>query len=570
MKVIIGGSKGGWWGKYVVHGTKNKPRDSNKVELLLGNINIGERVTSQGKWTENEYIIVLAFKGKPARQVVRKAVKMFEKEFMAGFSKDEYHLDAVAHYDTDDTHVHIRISKMNLLTNTQLQLYFHKKDVNRVNAIRDYINVKLDLDVSVDDKPLISENADIQRIQAWRKQQHRKPFDFSEKKGIREAKALINDKIKREHAAGNINDFADLKDLFSEHFVLELGKPGHDVSKGHYFRIIVDGKIHRLFGEFYSEDFWEKEREQREKQFLENVQTPKVDTLPPEEEALKHLEKHRSKRVEEVTKKYAKARGKARQERGREEARARKYAEKKESNEFSRREDQAVRSREAGAEREQTRLQLINASLDRAERELNNTSEIIGNITDTDYRVIAERRRSNKYRKSITKGLIKVLVGAAGNIKQAIIERVRSGRITELTDRTRAIRTDIQTGAKSFVSKLQAGIRELIRDSQGSLARAEEDYQQAERYDSVARTRSEKADRAVQFVDGIIKEANDTAKERELEQKIEEKVRVEAIEESTKKIEETQIEEEAQQIIQSVLVEEEDPNQGTFGFNPGM
>ena len=564
MKVIIGGSKGGWWGKYVVHGTKNKPRDRNKVELLSGNINIGERVTAQGKWTENEYVIVLGFKCKPPRKVVRKALKMFEKEFMLGFSKDEYHIDAVAHYDTDDTHVHIRIPKMNLLTGTQLQLYYHKKDVNRVNAIRDYINIKLDLDVSVDEKPLIAENADIRRIQVWREQQNRKPFDFTKKRGRLEAEAVISDKIKREHKAGNINTLADLKDLFSEHFMFELGKPGYDIDKGHYFRIIVAGKIHRLFGEFYSVDFWRKARDQREKQFIENVQTPKTDKLPPEAEALKHLEKYRSQRVEEVTKKYAKARGKARQERGREEARARKYAEKKESNEFSRGEDQAVRSRESGAEREQTQLQLINASLDRAERELNNTSEIIGSISGTDYRAIAERRRADKYRRSVTKGLIKVLVGATNSIKKYIVERVEHGRIRDLGERINSIRTNVQSGIRERYSELQAGIREFITSSSGSLTRAKENHQQAERYDSATRTRSEKADRAVQFVDWIIKEANDTAKERELDEIREKKQKMEAIEEPTKKIEETQ------QIIKSVLVEEENPGQDIPGFNPGM
>jgi len=560
----------------VLDGTKNKPRNKDKIELLAGNINMGERVTAQGKWTENEYTIVLGFKGKPPRKVVRKALKMFEKEFMAGFRKDEYHLDAVAHYDTDDTHVHIRIPKMNLLTGTQLQLYYHKKDVNRVNAIRDYINIKLDLDVSVDEKPLISENADIQRIQAWREQQNRKPFDFSKKKGRTEAEAVISDKIKREHEAGNINDLADLKDLFSEHFILELGEPGHDFEKGYYFRIIVKDKIHRLFGEFYSEDFWEKARDQREKQFIENVQTSKVDKLPPEAEALKHLEKHRSKRVEEITKKYAKARGKARQERGREEARARKYAEKKESNELSRREDQAVGSRETRRGRSPRLERAVNTARG-ADSTVSNIGGIVGNISDTDYRAITETRRSDKHRRSVAKGLIEVLTRSADSIKKYIVGKVENGKISELADRTRAIRTNIQTGAKSFVSKLQAGIRELIKDSPGSLARAEENYQKAERYDSVARTRSERADQAVQFVDRIIKEANDTAKERELDEirerkeKIEEKVRVEAIEESKKKTEEAEIEEKVQPItgIQSVLVEEEKPDEGTPRVNLG-
>ena len=238
MKAVIGGSKGGWWGKYVVEGTKNKPRDRDKIEILEGNIKQGERVTAQGRWTENEYTIVLGFKGRPPRENVRTAVKIFEKEFMSGFKKDEYHLDAVAHYDTNDTHVHIRIPKMNLLTQTQLQLYYHKKDVGRVNAIRDYINVKLNLDVSVNEKPLIAENADMLRIQKWRESEGRQAFDFSKKKGRSEAETVISDKIKREHQAGNINDLSDLKDLFSEHFVLDVVKKHRDKDLGSLSDII--------------------------------------------------------------------------------------------------------------------------------------------------------------------------------------------------------------------------------------------------------------------------------------------------------------------------------------------
>jgi len=561
MKVIIGGSKGGWWGKYVLFGTKNKPRAQEKIEFLAGNINIGERVTAQGKWTENEYTIVLGFKGKPLRYVVRKALKMFEKEFMVGFRKDEYHLDAVAHYDTDDTHVHIRIPKMNLLTGTQLQLYYHKKDVNRVNAIRDYINIKLDLDVSVNEKPLIAEDVDMRRIQAWREAQNSEPFDFTKKKTRNEAMAIINDKIRREHKAGNINDFNDLKDIFSENLRLDLGKPGHDVDKGHYFRIIVDDKIHRLFGEFYSEEFWEKERDQREQQFVKNVQTPKNEKLPPEEEALKHLEMYRRKRVEEISKKYAKSRGKARQNRGREEARARKYAEKKEKDELSRRKNQTVGSRETRAERS-PRLERAVATAREADSTVINISGIIGGISGTDYRAITKTRRADKHRRSVTRGLVEVLAGATSSIKKYIKERIENGRISELVTRAKAIRADIQTRAKSFVSKLQEGIRELVSDSTGSLDGAEKNHQQAKRYDNAARKRSKRADEAVKFVDGIIKEVDERTKQREL---METGARAEVTEETQNETEKVQ----PASIIQSVLHEEKDLDKGVHKSNLG-
>ena len=152
MIIQIKGSSGKGWRKYVTRGTDLKLRDPHKVKILKGDLIQGDRVVNLTDYKENAYLIVLSFKGRVDEETVRSVVNEFEQHFMMGFSKDEYHLDAVWHRDTDDDHVHVRIPKMNLRTQTQLQLYFDKKDRKRINVIRDYLDVKYQLESPLDNR----------------------------------------------------------------------------------------------------------------------------------------------------------------------------------------------------------------------------------------------------------------------------------------------------------------------------------------------------------------------------------------------------------------------------------
>ena len=59
---INSGSSG--WGNYVLYGTKDKPRDNSKVELLDGDISLGDYYSKNNKYEDSYYTVVLGFKGK--------------------------------------------------------------------------------------------------------------------------------------------------------------------------------------------------------------------------------------------------------------------------------------------------------------------------------------------------------------------------------------------------------------------------------------------------------------------------------------------------------------------------
>ena len=56
---ITSGSSG--WGNYVLYGTKDKPRDSDKVQLIEGDIALGDRLSESNNYEESYYKIVLSF-----------------------------------------------------------------------------------------------------------------------------------------------------------------------------------------------------------------------------------------------------------------------------------------------------------------------------------------------------------------------------------------------------------------------------------------------------------------------------------------------------------------------------
>ena len=189
---IESGSSG--WGNYVLYGTKEVPRDTEKVELIEGNIALGDRLSESNNYEESYYKIVLSFDKKVDRETALNVYEDFKKEFFVGFKPDEYHIDTVLHTDTDYNHFHMRIPKQNLKTDTHLQLYMDKIDRPRKQLIQDHLSLKYGFEIAreKDRKIFKEENTKIDIINQWREQHNQKPFDLKSKDGQKEAENQIN------------------------------------------------------------------------------------------------------------------------------------------------------------------------------------------------------------------------------------------------------------------------------------------------------------------------------------------------------------------------------------------
>ena len=320
MKISIrGGGKGKGWSNYVTRKyVKLSKYERSKITMLRGNTKLGDSIIKSSNYKDNSTTLVLSFKGKVSDEKARAVNEDFKELFMTGFDESEYHYEAVLHQDTANTHIHIRIPTKNLLTDTQLRLYYHDKHKNFINAIRDYLILKHDLpQPKQEHKPVFSVDSKKERlIQEQRAKEGRKSFDFTKKKGRDEAKSYIANYIAELHESGLIEDFEDLKEVIKG-IDLDIVKIGKDITGDFYYFTVQDkesGKKIRLQGEIYNAEFWEHSREDRAKQIRANrIPSRASDGVRTSfEEAEQRLKREVSKRKEEVRKRYESSRRRSR------------------------------------------------------------------------------------------------------------------------------------------------------------------------------------------------------------------------------------------------------------------
>lgn len=311
MIIRINAGNGGW-GKYVTEGTHAKPRNQGKIKLLKGDIELGDKISQATAYKQNEYKIVLGFKGRVSDEQLKGALEDFEHLFMHGFKKDEYHLDAVLHRDTEDDHIHIRIPKLNLKTQTQLKLYIYKNDMKRKEFIADYIDLKHGLESPRDNRKLVVEYRD-EYINNWREQQKQEPFNFKAKKDRTRAVIHLNDEIRELHQLELLNSLEDITEHLKS-YELEVMKQDYDRTNDfHYITVGNEtGKI-RLKGDLYNAEFWANSRADREAQIASKRTTRGTyERNATEFQRVKgDLKKELNKRLKYVNKRYGTARQKA-------------------------------------------------------------------------------------------------------------------------------------------------------------------------------------------------------------------------------------------------------------------
>lgn len=266
---ITSGSSG--WGNYVLYGTKEVPRDTSKVELLEGNIALGDRLSQSNNYEESYYKIVLAFEGKPSDEVLKSAYEDFKKEMFVGFKTDEYHIDAVIHKDTDNYHIHCRVPKQNLKTDTHLQLYMDKIDRPRKELIQDHISLKYGFNIARETNREVFKEQSHEHINKWRKEHNQKPFDFSNKKAQAEAEAQINGYLSELVKSGLIEKREDISTTLKELGLKIEKENGLDIKKDFAYTTVSNetGKL-RIKGEIHHDRFYTNNQKDRRSQIDNN------------------------------------------------------------------------------------------------------------------------------------------------------------------------------------------------------------------------------------------------------------------------------------------------------------
>lgn len=312
---ITSGSSG--WGNYVLYGTKDKPRDSEKVQFLEGDIGVGDRLSESNNYEESYYKIVLAFEGKPDDEVIKSAYEDFKKEFFVGFKRDEYHIDAVVHKDTDNYHIHCRVPKQNLKTDTHLQLYMDKIDRPRKELIQDHISLKYGFNIAREQNREIFKEEAHEQINKWREQHNQKPFDFSNKKGQAEAEAQINGYLSELIKSGLIEKREDITTTLKELGLNIEKENGLDIKKDFAYTTVSNdtGKM-RIKGEIHHDRFYEHNAKDRSSQIESNRRI--TAEREPNQERIKtvraELNKANEKRFKTVTKLFKHSRARAERE----------------------------------------------------------------------------------------------------------------------------------------------------------------------------------------------------------------------------------------------------------------
>lgn len=312
---ITSGSSG--WGNYVLYGTNEKPRDNEKVELLEGDIALGDRLSQSNNYEESYYKIVLAFEGKPDDETIKSAYEDFKKEFFVGFKRDEYHIDAVVHKDTDNYHIHCRVPKQNLLTDTHLQLYMDKIDRPRKELIQDHISLKYGFNIAREQNREIFKEEAHEQINKWREQHNQKPFDFKSKEGKAEAEAQINGYLSELIKTGLIEKREDITATLQELGLKVEKENGLDLKKDFAYTTVSNetGKL-RIKGEIHHDRFYTHNQKDRSSQIDHNQRI--IAEREPNQERIKtvrrELNKANEKRFNKVTNLFKSARARAERE----------------------------------------------------------------------------------------------------------------------------------------------------------------------------------------------------------------------------------------------------------------
>lgn len=264
---------GGGWSEY----TLGKHNNREKATLIYGDTKIGDALVDSINYKSGNYArLVLSFAAEDNidEEKGRAIAIEFLKNFMHGYNEDEYHADIVEHTDTKKRHYHIRIPKINLVTRTQLKVYWHKSDLKFIIATIADIAERHNLIVGNDNKKLIKDPSErTKRIESWRENNNQNALDFTTKKSREMSELKLTDYIAHAVKSGLLNDLDAVKTELQQ-LGLKIKKEGYDIPHNfHYLTVQKDDKKIRLKGDIYDRKFYNLDRTDRSTAISSNKST---------------------------------------------------------------------------------------------------------------------------------------------------------------------------------------------------------------------------------------------------------------------------------------------------------
>lgn len=227
---------------YLINGTNNS-RDREKITILDGNAKLTDSLSKSLNYKDSHFHFIVSANGKRDDEDMAKIYKDFKKELLHSYSKDEVNIFAVLHQDTDNSHIHIQVPKKNLLTDTKLDLYYHKRDLKRFEALRDYLNIKYD---ETPPNPILKSNPE----KNWK-------YNPSSIKNKLDKKAF-EDKL-LDYLFENKENFTSHDELI-QHMKIELKldiqKVGYDYKKDDFYLTVqheIGLKAQRIFSPLFND-----------------------------------------------------------------------------------------------------------------------------------------------------------------------------------------------------------------------------------------------------------------------------------------------------------------------------
>ena len=303
-------ANGAGWGGYTL---LSRPG----ARAIMGDVVLGDEICKSIDYKSGNsvnFVISFADEDNVTLQQGRKIAKEFMKSFMYGFTEDEYHLDLVEHNDTGHLHYHARVPKVNLLTNTQLKLYWHKTDLKYKKAVINEICHKYGLVTGEEMKNTIPNPMHkLNQINKWREEHSQEPLDLASPKLRRATEKKLSEYISEGVKAGLINSLDEVKaELLS--LGLDIPNEGYDRGKEfHYLTIENESGKTRLRGDIYSAEFYGLTREDRQKSVRDNrsFTTRDAELRESGTDVKQALQRERNKRLKFIEKQYGRARKRA-------------------------------------------------------------------------------------------------------------------------------------------------------------------------------------------------------------------------------------------------------------------